>query len=170
MPVTTTHPALAYAEGTLGVHEVYEEALALNSELDQLLNNKDTALDEKRTIDDQYVDREMEILIEERGKHPDHSQAAMDRHLKEVFHNDEDLKRLRLLKNAKAAEVSGIDLDIEYNKARRAVAVARMNELAGYFQYLAASKYGEIETRRNQQTQPTLQTQPTQPTQPEGQQ
>jgi hypothetical protein len=160
MPVTTSSPSLTYAEETLGVHQVYEEALALNTALDELLTAKDKALDEKRNLEDEVADRKINILIEERGKHPDESQAAMDRHLKEVYHKDEELKRLQLLANAKAAEVSGIDLDIEYNRARRAVAVARMNELGGYFQFLAVTKLAQIEARKTTPTQPATPTQP----------
>lgn len=145
---TVTHPALAYAE-SLGVHAVYEEALALEAELDETLTALDKAQDERRSLDEQIDSREMDLLISERGKHPDHSEAAFSRHLKEVHHKDETLKMLKLKRNMKAGEASGLELDREFLKTRIHVRAARLNTLGGYFQYLAAVKLAE------QTTQPT---------------
>lgn len=135
--------ALDYAESYLGVHRVHEEAESLLAEMDEALNALDSAIDARRTLDDQIEDRQMILLIEERGKAADISQAAMDRRLKEVYHKDEALKRLRMQRNAKAGEASGLELDIEHLKYRLKVKVARMEELGGYFQYLAAVKNAE---------------------------
>jgi hypothetical protein len=135
--------ALDYAENHLGVHRVHEEAETLLAELDEAMNALDSAIDARRTLDEQIDDRHMLLLIEERGKAADISQAAMDRRLKEVYHKDEELKRLRMQRNAKAGEASGLELDIEHTKYRLKVKVARMEELGGYFQYLAAVKNAE---------------------------
>lgn len=138
--------ALEYAEKRLGVHQVHAEAQALLEELNESLNALDSAIDTRRALDERISNYEMDLLIEERGKHPDHSEAAFQRHLKEVTHKDETLKRLRSQRNAKAGEASGLELDIEYTKYRLKVKVARMEELAGYFQFLAAVKNAETST------------------------
>jgi hypothetical protein len=135
--------ALDYAENTLGVHKVHDEAEALVAELDNALGLLDAAIDARRSLDEQIEDRHMELLIEERGKAADISQAAMDRRLKEVYHKDGTLKVLRSQRNAKAGEASGLELDIDYIKYRLKVKVARMEELGGYFQFLAAVKNAE---------------------------
>lgn len=135
--------ALEYAEGHLGVHRVHGEAESLLAEMDEALSALDSAIDARRTLDDQIEDRQMTLLIEERGKAADISQAAMDRRLKELYHKDEMLRRLRMERNAKAGEASGLELDIEHMKYRLKVKVARMQELGGYFQYLAAVKNAE---------------------------
>lgn len=135
--------ALDYAESYLGVHRVHDEAEALLAEMDEALNALDSAIDARRMLDGQIEDRQMLLLVEERGKAADISQAAMDRRLKEVYHKDETLKRLRMQRNAKAGEASGLELDIEHTKYRLKVKVARIEELGGYFQYLAAVKNAE---------------------------
>lgn len=135
--------ALAYAEGVLGVHKVYEEANQLLVELDQCITALDTAIDARRALDDKISDHEMDILIAERGKHADMSQAGMDRHLKEVYHKDETLKRLRMERNAKAGEASGLELDKGYIEYQLRVKVGRMDELGGYFHFLAVTKQAE---------------------------
>jgi len=134
------NPALEYAENTLGVHKVYEDALALEGELDSLMGRFDIAVDARKELDEQIEDREMELLIAERGKAPDIPQAAMDRRIKEVKHKDSVLRELRANRRQKAAEASGLELDIDLTKVRLKVRAARMEELAGYFNYLAAVK------------------------------
>lgn len=135
--------ALDYAENTLGVHQVHNEANELLEKLDESLDALDQAQDARRALDEQIDDRQMDLLIAERGKHADMSQAGMDRHLKEVYHKDETLRRLKQDRNSKAGEASGLELDIEFIKARLKVKVGRMEELGGYFQYLAAVKNAE---------------------------
>jgi hypothetical protein len=142
-PAPTGHPAIDYAQIQLGVHTVFDEANTLDALLNDHLTALDKAQDERRNLDLAIEDREMDLLIEERGKHADMSEAAMDRHLRMVRHGDADLKKLKLQRNAKAGECSGIELDIEYTKSRLRTMTARMTELGGYFQYLAACKLAE---------------------------
>lgn len=134
------NPALDYAESFLGVHRVQEEADTLLIELDALMTELDATIDKRRELDERLSNAEMDLLIEERGKHPDHSEAAFSRHLKEVTHKNESLRRLRQDRNAKSGIVTGLELDIDHVKWRLKVKIARMEELGGYFQYLAAVK------------------------------
>lgn len=135
--------ALDYAENRLGVHTVYEEAQESLAKLDETLTQLDSAIDKRRTLDDRIADREMDLLIEERGKHPDHSEAAFARHLKEVQHKDTTLRQLKADRNAAAGEVSGLELDVKFIENRLKVETGRLNELGGYFQFLAAVKNAE---------------------------
>ena len=132
-----------YAEQNLGVHEVYAEATALTKSLDELMTALDKAIDERRTYDEQISNYEMDLLIAERGQNADMSEAAFARHLKEVIHTDQTLKRVKQDRNAKAGEVSGLELDIEYHKYKIKVAVARMEQLNGLLQFYAAAKLSE---------------------------
>ena len=142
--------ALDYAENTLGVHKVFEEALAFEKELDEITTALDKAQDARRDLDAQIEDREMNLLIEERGKHPDHSQAAFDRHLKEVYFKDDTLKRLKMSRDAKSGEVNGLQLDHDFIKQRMRVRAARMEELGGYFSFLAVTKQAELAQSQQQ--------------------
>lgn len=132
-----------YAEQELGVHSIYSESQAMLASLDEMVTDLDKAIDERRNLDEQISDHEMDLLIVERGKHADHSEAAFARHLKEVTFKDQALKRLKHDRNAKAGEVSGLELDIEYTKYKIKVAVARMNMLQGLLQFYAAAKLSE---------------------------
>lgn len=145
---TPTHPALAYAEVQLGVHKIYEEGLQLSSQLDETLTALDKAQDERRDLDQKIEELEMDLLVEERGKHPDHSEAAFSRHLKEVYHKSSELRMLRFKRNAKAGECSGLELDMEFTKARIRLCSARMEQLGGYLTYLAAIKNAESQLPR----------------------
>lgn len=143
-PASAGHPALNYAEQTLGVHRVYEEAEALLIELDSVMNAFDAAVDARRTLDEKIEDHQMDVMILLRGQlGGEISQAAFDKRLKETYHKDETLKRLRMDRNAKAGEASGLELDIEHVKYRLKVKVGRMEELGGYFRFLAVTKQSE---------------------------
>lgn len=134
------NPALDYAENTLGVHKVHEEADELLVKLDQQMTELDEHQDARRALDEQISNREMDVLIEERGKHASMSEAAFGRHLKEVQHKDEQLRKLKSDRGLQAGLAAGLEFDIEYTKARLKVKVARMEQLGGYFNYLAAVK------------------------------
>jgi hypothetical protein len=140
-----SHPALQYAESTLGVHEVYQEGRDALERLELALNTLDEAQDKRRALDEQIAAREMDLLIEERGKHPDHSEAAFTRHLKEVHYKDDLLKALRGERATAAGVVSGSELDVDFYRMRVKFTSARMEELGGYFNYLAAVKNAEAQ-------------------------
>jgi hypothetical protein len=131
--------ALAYAE-SLGVHSVYEQVLAKRAELDQCLTEIATLRDKKRDDESLLVDREMELLSDERGKHADMSQAGMDRHLKVVYWSDERHRELRSQVAQVVSDLDGLQFDRDMLETDIKIATARLVELGGYFQYLAAIK------------------------------
>jgi hypothetical protein len=139
----TTHPALAYAENELGVHSVWNDAQEASLAMDEVLVDLDKAQDRRKELDQLIENREMDLLISERGKHPDHSEAAFNRHLKEVHYKDAELQNLKVLRNSAAGEASGLELDVQYAKARISILAARMTELGGYLHYLGAVKEAE---------------------------
>lgn len=137
--------SLAYAEA-LGVHSVYTELLGKRGELDQCLTEIATLRDKKREDEVLLQDREMEILADERGKHPDHSQAAMDRHLKVVNWSDEQCRSLRAQLVQVSSDLDGLQFDRDMLETDIKIGVARLLELGGYLQFLASIK--EAETAR----------------------
>lgn len=132
--------ALHYAENILDVHGPLRKANQARENLDDLYSRIDKHSDQKRTVVAAIKDREMEIVSDERGSNPDMSQAQMDRHLKVVMHNDAALIKLRdELENIDSV-LDGCELDAKICSKDIDIAVARMNELGGYFSYLAAVK------------------------------
>jgi hypothetical protein len=137
--------ALAYVE-QLGVHQVYNDAQLKRSELDKVFDELATLRDKKREDETLLTDREMELLAEERGKHPDHSQAAMDRHLKVVHWSDEQCRALRGQLAQVSGEIDGLQYDRDMLETDIKIAVARLHELGGFLTFMAAIK--EAETAR----------------------
>lgn len=138
--------AVKYAEGQLGVHAVYEQAVAARNTLDGVL----TELGEKRDIlrDKEWAltDREMEIAADERGKHPDMSATGMEKHLKIALQNDDATRELREQISHVKSDIEGLNYDQSVAEHDIKIACARMTELAGYFQYLAVVK--DVANRR----------------------
>lgn len=132
--------AVTYAEDTLGVHVVYERAQELQAELGSVGKWLVDARVNKRNLETKLSDIEMEVAITERGKHPDMSQAAMDKHLKAHNYANAEWKSTR---NAILEVTNTIDA-LEFEKhsidSDLRLATSRLNELGGYLQYLAAVK------------------------------
>ena len=137
------HPAIDYAETVVGVHTVWQEAQQCQERLDTATNTAVGAQAKRRFLDEQIENREMDLLIEERGKHPDHTEAAFTRHLKVVQHSDEELKRLKAERSAVAMAAIGADSAVDHERAVLRMLSARMEQQGGYFAYLAACKNAE---------------------------
>jgi hypothetical protein len=135
-----TAKALKYAEDTLGVHSVYEEATRVQAELTAINDELGRLIAEKRQLTGQATQREGDIMVDERGKHPDHSQAAFDRHLKVTYHTDGELfdLRRRLLDNATRIDL--LEFEGRSKESQLRLLVARLEQLGGYLHYLAAVK------------------------------
>lgn len=139
----TTSPALKaleYAENKLGVNLVYEDALKNRDQLDALMTELGDARDKKRIVEAKIQDREFEIMSDERSAHPEMSAAAMDKHLKLAYHSDPSLLLLRTEHVAAINDLDGLELDRSVLEIDIRIAVSRLTELGGYFQYLAVIK------------------------------
>ena len=135
--------ALKYAEDNLGVHRVWLDAQAAREKLDALLTELSEARDTKRELELQLHDREMQVAAAEYGKHPDMAQTRMDKHLKQALSQDAGWRELRNAISKMTGEIEGLDYDRLITDADIKIAVARLQELGGYFTYLAAIKQAE---------------------------
>lgn len=139
--------ALKYAEEQLLVHEVYQGALAARASLDETL----TELSKKRDVlrDKEFLlsDREMEVAADERGRHPDMSATAMEKHLKIALNNDDATRELREQIAHVRSDIEGLEYDRSMSEHDIKIACARMTELGGYLQYLAVIK--DVANRRS---------------------
>lgn len=132
--------AVNYAEIRLGIHDIFQEARTARNGLDECLTRLSEARDNKRTNEGAIVDREMELLADERGKHTDASDAWLGRHLKVVYHDDPFLTTCRETLNGIIGDIEGYEFDKIILETDIKIAVARMTELGGYLEYLAAVK------------------------------
>lgn len=139
------NPALAYAEETLGVHAVFAKALETQALVEQTTAKIPKLLSLKRHLAETIADREVEITSDERGRHIDLSQAALDRHLKEVFRTDAALIELRERAHINQSELDSEEYDLKALEHELRLLIGRMTELGGYFNYLAVTKYASVE-------------------------
>lgn len=135
-----TNKALVYAEDNLGVHTVLQTAEQARAALDNVYTELSKAGDSKRDLHDRITDLEWLIASEERGKHPDMSAAAMEKHLKVAYSKNDDHRELRDQLRKATGDVEGLEYDARILEYDIKIAVARMTELGGYLNYLAAVK------------------------------
>ena len=89
----------------------------------------------------------MELAIDERGKHSDLSATAMKEHLKIVVFKDAAWRKLRDEIRELADQIDGAEMDRKIKERDIEIACARMHELGGYLNYLAAAKNASLATR-----------------------
>ena len=140
----TTEPspevkALTYVEG-LGLNSVYDNALAARKELEEKHVELHEVRSERRRLEALRQDLEMEVAEFRRSVNPDLSVSAFDRQLKIDLSNNADVRETKeaLAELANRSdllewEVSVLETDIK-------IAVARLHELGGYFQFMAVLK------------------------------
>lgn len=143
MPTTqpsTGGKALRYAEETLGVHEIFTECVDARNRLDKVLTDLADLRDKRREAEEALRDREIEVAEEEWANHPEFSATKMDGHLKTIRHTDTFCRAARSKISDIASSIEGLDFDKLMLETDIKIAVARMIELGGYFNYLAAVK------------------------------
>lgn len=132
--------ALEYAEVKLGVHEVWENVQTLLRDLDSALGDLDKAQDDRRELDEAYADREVELVNEMRGVHPNMSDTRFKSEFRGWERTDKVLRELRVKLMEVRSEIQGLEYDIDLIKLRIKAGSSRMEELGGYLHYLAAVK------------------------------
>lgn len=138
--------SLAYAEVTLGVHLVYDEARDLLKQHEELMQWIAASRSTRRLIEEQIQNLETDIQLDETGKHATMSATALKEKIKlETARNPShrDLRtRLREVQN----ELDNFELRRSSLDNHLKAVTARMNELGGYLQYLAAIKLSRTGT------------------------
>jgi hypothetical protein len=130
--------ARLYAETKLGVHQVYEKAKELADKLDDELTRLDKAQDDRRKLEDDYADREVELTNEKRGIHPNMTDTRFKSEWRGWERSDEKLRTIRRELNIAKSVIQGCEIEIEMYRIRIKIEAARMTELGGYLNYLAA--------------------------------
>lgn len=143
-PTTPAAKAFHYAEDDLGVNEVYKEALQCRGLLDDCLTNLSNKRDERRGLESQLDDAEMEVAADEWGKHPEMSAARMKDHYKVALSGDPTVRKIRGDLALVVSEIDGLEMDREIIRADINIAVARLGELGGLLNYFAAIKQATI--------------------------
>lgn len=140
--------ALRYAEENLGVHVVWENVQTYLQDLDELLAELDKAHDRKRQLNEDYADREVELVHEMRTAHVSMTDTRFKSEWKGWERTDKSLGTIRVELNKVLSEIQGLEYDTDLLKLRIRSSSARLEELGGYLHYLAA-----VKTAARKQTQ-----------------
>lgn len=138
------HRALAYAEDKLGVHRVWTNAEQLVVQLQEAYRVQAGFEAEARDLAFQIERRKQVILIDESKAGAAMTVAALERHIKLAQAGDEELTKLQELHNTNAGHRDRVSADIRGAENNLKAHNARMNELGGYFEYLASAKHAQI--------------------------
>jgi hypothetical protein len=151
-PANPEARARAYAEGTLGVDRVYDSA---NAALEAMGTAKDRALlasTKRRRLDSNIADREADLASDERASNAELSATAFEKHIKAVFHADEELRDLRAQRDSLVAEYERAEADAEIARMTARVEAARLEELGGLLHFYAAVKQSARQANDNMTT------------------
>lgn len=136
--------AVGYAETSLNVHAVYEEAQAALGTLRRFMDDSTHLSDWKRRVQEELTDREMMVVSEERAANPDMSQAAFDRHIKIVLQLDGTMIALRGKVLDLQLKLDEANASVAHSEATIRVLTSRMHELGGLLAFYAAAKKGSV--------------------------
>lgn len=142
--------SLKYAED-LGLDTVYHEAVSARNLLEQKHKELLDHRARRRSVEQYKVDREMEVAERERAANPTMSQAQMDKHLKVAYSNEGDIREARDELSSLAGEIDFVEFEIDRIHQDIKIAVARLHELGGYFQFMAVVKQAS-EARKSKTT------------------
>jgi hypothetical protein len=136
-----TVKALTYAQDTLGVNKIWEDANALTSVINSLQQTWSGLDNSVRTTNYEIDRRKNEILVDCASHAADgESAAAFERRVKLAQAGDEQLINLHKMLLDDSNNRSAIETQIRSVETNLKAHVARLNELGGYFQYLASAK------------------------------
>lgn len=142
--------AIKYAED-MGVHDTFDETVELVNEVDKLYGDLDKAQDRRRQLEEDYSDREWALASEKRSEYHDMPETRFKTELKGWERSDEKLREIRDSIIATKGEIQGLEYDADILKLRIRVGTARLEELGGYFNYLAAVKNQADKTTKPQE-------------------
>lgn len=145
--VTAKNP-VTYAEDTLGVHHVWDEAQTRLREHDTAKGAYLAAHAAIRAAELLMADREAEIVNEERGKHPDMKITEFKLHVKTVSQTDPIYAEHEEIVHAQKAVKETMEQEMRHHELGVRAATARMTELGGLLEFYAASKRAATAAKR----------------------
>lgn len=135
--------ALSYAEDSLGVHRTWTESQAVTARLQDLYRERSGYESETRSLDNQVDQRKNDILREVHLNNNGSSEAALTRLYRLACAEDERLASIQDVRLEAMSRRDTASAEIYGAEQNHKAYVARLRELGGYFEYLAAVKQSE---------------------------
>lgn len=143
---TSKPKAIGYAEDVLGVHTTYAEARSVIAQLREAYEELTLAKAERRTLVLSAQEYETEVVEEVYRTSSDASVSAIERSIKRVIANDDFLIRNREEQSSMTSRVDAAEHRVRVLTAESQVLAARINEIGGYLNFLAAAKLAHANT------------------------
>lgn len=138
-PSSRTNP-VHYAETTLGVHRVYEEAQKSLTKLGEASSELADASAQRRSLGEMQTEKEAELISAERAANPEMSATAFDAHIRQMFRAHPDMRKIRYLVGEAQNRVDAATAALRVHEAAVRTHSARMTELGGLLSFYAAAK------------------------------
>lgn len=145
--MTGGRAALDYAERELGVHSIFDHTQMHLEQHDTERSRLDNLCKRKAEKEADYTLAEYEFISEARAADPDSSQTAFEKAVKRLVALNPRLRELRKELVELAYEIDMSETNVARYRMMTELGIARMNELGGYFQYLAAIKQAETASK-----------------------
>lgn len=149
-----SNKALSYAEDKLGVHRTWIEAEQLGVQLADLYRTQANFETETRGLDADIERHRQNLLVAEADGNPEMNPTAFERHMKLVYARDETLEHLVRVRLDAMARRDAIGAQVKASEYNHRALTARLKELGGYFEYLAAVKHASTVAEQGSQTWP----------------
>jgi len=146
--------ALRYAEDSLGVHKVYEEAQVAAARLAEAREAVVKARHEKQKAEGEYTDAEYEFVTAQRSQLGEMSQTAFDKAIKVAINKEPGLRAMRGDLAQRSTNLEFLEASVSRLRVDVEIATSRMNQLGGYLAYLAAVKTAETAAKYQLPTWP----------------
>jgi hypothetical protein len=143
--------AFRYVE-SLGLNTVYDGAVQSRKGLEEKYMILNDLRNRRRTVEAFRFDCEMEVIEAERSKHPDMSQAQMDKHIKVAYSNNSDIRESNEELAMLAGQIELTEHEVDLIKTDIKIATSRLEELGGYFQFMAVLKQSETSRKSREST------------------
>jgi hypothetical protein len=134
--------AQAYVRDHLDADGIYAEAEAALAVLSDAHDRIADTGARKRALVEEMDTIELDLTTRERADKAELSQAAFERYIKPVLHNDPELRALRARVDEVSAEHERANLDARLAERTITVKSSRMQELAGVLAFYASVKVG----------------------------
>ena len=134
---------VAYAEQTLGVHKLWEDAQERFEKYEEALLHKANLQTGLRKLRDVQANREMEILQEGKAKYAEISATAFDKIYKTLIHEDSDHRELRENERSCQCDLDIVEAEISAHEYQLKLMNSRLQELGGLLNFYASAKRGQ---------------------------
>lgn len=132
------------AEKQLGIEQVHQEAQSAKKELDEVLTRLAEVRDRKRDLESQLADQEVTIIQSVWQANSDLAQGRLDKLVKNELVQAVQMRLCRNDLSTVSSEIEGLEYDRAVIETTIKVTTARMIQLGGYLNLLAALINKEI--------------------------